>query len=408
MVFIQDLVISLFERIKEMSKTYKIMALAMLAVTVVFLSMVIGGVGFSYDVICNGQKIGQISDLSVYEDARDIAAANVVSDDASSLELADLDFRLALTVNGGKSTAEELSSSILRNSSDVVTGYILTVDGEKKLYIGDKAAADQLMNERLSSFNVANAECSGSFTSEITFSEVYVDGDAVADTEELAALVNSLDVVTTANTVSTYSVPFETVTSRTSSKKAGYISVKTKGVDGVKEKTEVSTYLNGVLTESSVVSDVYVTEPVNEVIIVGTGKTSYSQTVQNASASGFVWPLAVKGIVTSHYGERGSGNHGGVDIACDKGVDIYAVKGGTVTFSGTYATYGKLVVIDHGNGVQTKYAHCSELYVKKGDTVVQGQVIAAVGSTGRSTGNHLHFEVVINGGRVNPEPYIGL
>ena len=83
-----------------------------------------------------------------------------------------------------------------------------------------------------------------------------------------------------------------------------------------------------------------------------------------------------------------------------------AAASGTVAFAGYKGSYGYLVVISHGNGVQTYYGHCSQLYVKAGDTVAQGSKIAAVGSTGNSTGPHLHFEVRVNGMAYNPQNYV--
>jgi murein DD-endopeptidase MepM/ murein hydrolase activator NlpD len=87
-----------------------------------------------------------------------------------------------------------------------------------------------------------------------------------------------------------------------------------------------------------------------------------------------------------------SDTHHGIDIAAAKGADILAAADGTVTFAGWSGTYGYYVEIDHGNGLITRYKHCSKVNVKEGESVLQGQKIAAVGSTGRSTGNHCHFE----------------
>ena len=119
--------------------------------------------------------------------------------------------------------------------------------------------------------------------------------------------------------------------------------------------------------------------------------------------------LPVTGRITSRYGERSSlrrSTHTGLDIACNTGTDIKVVSNGTVTFSGKKGSYGNLIIVDHGNGVETWYGHCSKLYAKVGDTVTAGDVVAAVGSTGNSTGPHLHFEIRINGECVNPQSYV--
>ena len=119
--------------------------------------------------------------------------------------------------------------------------------------------------------------------------------------------------------------------------------------------------------------------------------------------------LPVTGRITSRYGEKSSlrrSTHTGLDIACTTGTDIKVVSNGTVTFSGKKGSYGNLIIVDHGNGVETWYGHCSKLYSKVGDTVTAGDIIAAVGSTGNSTGPHLHFEIRINGECVNPQNYV--
>jgi len=115
------------------------------------------------------------------------------------------------------------------------------------------------------------------------------------------------------------------------------------------------------------------------------------------------------GTITSRYGSNDSvrdHTHAGIDIGAPKGTPIKAAAAGTVTYSGNANDgYGYYVVISHGNGVQTLYAHCSKLLVKKGQKVSQGELIAKVGSTGNSTGNHLHFEVRKNGVTYNPQHY---
>lgn len=118
----------------------------------------------------------------------------------------------------------------------------------------------------------------------------------------------------------------------------------------------------------------------------------------------------VSGTVWSRFGSNDrvrSHTHTGLDIAAPKGTPIKAAASGTVTYSGNAGDgYGNYVVISHGNGVQTVYAHCSKLLVSKGQQVSQGEVIAKVGSTGNSTGNHLHLEVRKNGIAYNPQNYV--
>ena len=117
----------------------------------------------------------------------------------------------------------------------------------------------------------------------------------------------------------------------------------------------------------------------------------------------------ISGTITSRYGESSrlrKSTHTGLDISATTGTDIKAVASGTVTCAKYSGSYGNLVKIDHGNGVETWYGHTSKMYVKVGQEVKAGDVIAAVGSTGNSTGPHLHLEIRINGTHVNPQKYL--
>ena len=142
--------------------------------------------------------------------------------------------------------------------------------------------------------------------------------------------------------------------------------------------------------------------------------SSNSNSSSSSSGSGrisMVWPCAST-RVTSEFGKRNSPTagastyHKGIDIGASTGTAIYAAASGTVTEAGYSSSRGNYVVIYHSNGVSTAYMHCSALYVSSGDKVSQGQTIAAVGSTGISTGPHLHFSVIEDGTYVNPRNYV--
>lgn len=126
----------------------------------------------------------------------------------------------------------------------------------------------------------------------------------------------------------------------------------------------------------------------------------------------FIWPCPSSSRITSGFGGRSSptegasSNHKGIDIGASSGSDIVAPADGTVTISTYSYSAGNYIMINHGGGVSTVYMHCSKLLVSVGETVKKGQVIAKVGSTGYSTGPHLHFGVRVNGAYVNPSQYV--
>lgn len=140
---------------------------------------------------------------------------------------------------------------------------------------------------------------------------------------------------------------------------------------------------------------------------------SEAPSVAPAGRDGFAWPLPDgQGRVSSHFGHRadplGGGDraHHGLDLAAPEGTSILAVKGGVVRRAGLAGGYGNLVEIDHGDGVVSRYAHQSELAVAVGDRVEAGELVGRVGSTGRSTGPHLHLEVRVDGAPVDPEHFL--
>jgi murein DD-endopeptidase MepM/ murein hydrolase activator NlpD len=140
-----------------------------------------------------------------------------------------------------------------------------------------------------------------------------------------------------------------------------------------------------------------------ELIIAGDGEEA-QQVMAEGRRMVFAWPLS--GRITSQYGPRNGEFHHGLDIAGNTGEMIRAGENGLVTTVGYLPYYGNALIIDHGGGYKTLYGHASEFLVNKGDTVERGQPIARVGSTGRSTGPHLHFEVRINNKAVNPILYL--
>jgi murein DD-endopeptidase MepM/ murein hydrolase activator NlpD len=183
----------------------------------------------------------------------------------------------------------------------------------------------------------------------------------------------------------------------------GSSKIITQGDLGEAQVEALVTYVNGREREREILSSVTLKEPTVTVKAVGTKPKP-----KTASHGTYVWPLS--GRINSYFGGRyifGSYSyHSGIDIAGRYGATIVAADGGTVTFSGTKGTYGKLIIITHDNGTQTYYGHCSSLLVSSGTKVYQGQAIAKVGSTGRATGNHLHFEIRANRTSVNPLSYL--
>lgn len=186
-----------------------------------------------------------------------------------------------------------------------------------------------------------------------------------------------------------------------------------KNMDNITISEKYETQMQDFTTVEDAVSNLYVQKPQ---VIVAKNKTTSVGSVNTATtiaggkvSLGISLARPVSGIISSRFGARSSirsSAHTGLDIATSTGTPVLAAASGTVTFSGRKGSYGNLLVITHSNGVQTYYGHCSKLYVSAGTTVTQGQTVAAVGSTGNSTGPHLHFEVRVNGVAYNPQNYL--
>ncbi len=175
--------------------------------------------------------------------------------------------------------------------------------------------------------------------------------------------------------------------------------VKQEGSFGEKEVTNLITELNGKRIKKAVTDEKVISEPTNRIVVVGT------KVVSDRGTGEFAWPTN-GGYISSDMGSRWGSFHRGIDIARPSNYDIKASDNGVVTFTGWDGTYGNKIVIDHNNGYETVYAHLSEIKVDVGQVVPQGSVIGIMGSTGRSTGTHLHFEVHKNGAYKNPISYL--
>ncbi|MDD7796266.1 peptidoglycan DD-metalloendopeptidase family protein [Clostridium sp. 'White wine YQ'] len=171
-----------------------------------------------------------------------------------------------------------------------------------------------------------------------------------------------------------------------------------QGKAGTKEVLRDLTYENGVVISEQRISEKVITKATDSIIYKG-AKDPIS------SGVAFLDPPS-RGGITSSYGARWGSKHHGIDIAGNTGDPIEAAFDGTVADTGYNSIYGKMIVIDHGKGVETVYGHCSKILVSAGEKIKKGDLIGRIGTTGRSTGPHLHFELRVNGEAINPIKYV--
>ena len=315
---------------------------------------------------------------------------------------------LAIAPRGSVQSTEELTVSLMETVPQVREAWVLTVDG---VAAGACSTQDEvekaldLVKEGYSNENTTSVTLLGDVQINLDYLPAETD---LYDAETLAGAlmlpgeeeeVPLLTVETVEEVTYTQAIPAPTQEQTDPALLLNQRKTVKEGTDGLEERTDRVTRRCGVETGRETLSGEVLTEPAPQVVAVGTAQGV------DAARGRFIWPTT--GQITSPFGYRtifGSTSfHRGLDIANTTGTDILAAAGGTVTWAGPKGTYGNLLILDHGNGFTTYYAHCSQLLVKEGDTVDQGEKIALMGSTGRSTGSHLHFEVRWQNEPLDPE-----
>ena len=234
-------------------------------------------------------------------------------------------------------------------------------------------------------------------------SEQSVNDLKSGDLVNMEKTVTPLEVRTVESGKMSEPIPYETEKQETKDLYKGESLVAQEGVEGRQIVSGTITKVNGKEVKRNIKHKEVVSKPVKKIIKVG-----INDKPKTASSGAYAVPIKNAYVINSNgkFGSRWGRMHEGLDFSCPTGTPIYAADGGTVTKAATFGGYGNCVIIKHDNGQETLYGHCSKLNVTAGEKVYKGQVIAAVGNTGRSTGAHLHFEIHIGGSAVDPWSYI--
>ena len=224
-----------------------------------------------------------------------------------------------------------------------------------------------------------------------------------------------LSVRVTVSSILTEEIPFDTVYQNNANVTKGETKVLAAGAVGTLEIEYEIAQINGFSVEQKVLSETVVLAPVDKVVENGTkvvvaavapapSITASRGDPGEAQSGALAWPIRAK--INSPFGNRSRGFHSGIDIQAKTGEAVYSAEGGTVISASFFSGYGNQVTIDHGDGLSTMYAHLSKISVSVGQVVGRQELVGLSGSTGRTTGPHLHFEVRINGSPVNPVNYL--
>lgn len=283
----------------------------------------------------------------------------------------------------------------VKNTDKTEEGFLTTDDAFKLLTEGGKREAVYIAEKTESLESIAKRY--GMTLDEIkslnpNWEDPVTKGSKLKVLEKAPLIEMTLEEVV----VNVEDVPFQTVTKEDDTMIKTQRQVERAGVPGQRETSVRIQSQNGKTISSIVEGSRMSREAVDEIVRVGT---------KHSLATGkFINPTV--GRFTSPFGPRWGRFHYGIDIANSVGTDIKAADGGIVTRAGSAGSYGNLIIIDHQNGTSTRYAHLSRIDVKVGQAVEQGQSIAKMGNTGRSTGSHLHFEVRVGGVAQNPLNYV--
>lgn len=227
-------------------------------------------------------------------------------------------------------------------------------------------------------------------------------------TIKLVNVTPYLTVISKGTRTDTEIVAFDVITHTNTQLASGQTTIKQQGSDGSKLVTYSYVQKNGVDVSKQAIEEKELKSTVNQIVDRGPSRApinvAYSVSRGAGRVSGIAWPL--RGSINSYYGSRWGSFHTGIDIGGDTGEPYSAAASGTVVAAGWSGGYGNMILIDHGNGVVTRYGHSSKLLVSVGQHVSQGQTIGLVGSTGNATGPHLHFEIILNGDTLNPLNYL--
>lgn len=341
----------------------------------------------AYGLYINDEFIGCFTTKDQIQATLDSMLAKYTTNDSNEKVsfVDDVEIKKGLYIEDGISSESDIL--LLLNSQKQVEAYYTVVSGDSPSLIADKVG---ISYSELKSLN-PNIETSCQI------------GDQVLLNKAQPYL--SVQVVKTEDYDVT--IDYKTITTEDSTKYKGTQVITVEGSEGLSHVTAEVSYVDGYEANRTITSETVVKAPVNREISVGTKANGYSDAAWAASGGGFLWPVGgTGGYISSPFGYRWGTFHAGIDIAAPYGTNVYAAADGYVSKASWYSGYGNCIMITHSSGFVTLYGHNSKLLVSYGQQVKKGDLIARVGSTGDSTGNHVHFEIRQNGTKLNPSYYV--
>lgn len=379
---------------------------------ILLLTIVLLNVQVGFAVYMNGEELGSAKDLDTVDTVVSNAEAKLTELLGYEYDLGDSISLSTTLVTGREDTSKQLEEAIIGGIEEIASRAVIKVNGAVVGALTDENEANALLDSILREYKTPETTEIG-FREDVEIIRDYVTDDIIHTYASLFSALNpqnaysdySLTVVAKGTRMIEEDIPYEVEYRDDASMYQGAVQLITAGVKGRKVISESFECINGVEITHAVTGEIVTKTPVTEVAVRGTAPRP-----ETASKGVFIWPTT--GTFTSYFGYRddvwfAASFHRGLDIADSCGTEIVAADGGLVIFSGYMDSYGNIVKIQHDNGDVTWYAHCDELLVEEGERVCQGELIAYMGGSGDTTGDHLHFEVHPGGGSaVDPLCYL--
>lgn len=386
---------------------FPLVSVALLAGTVWFWNQQNYGLYLSYGE--EGSAV--VADESVFDTASEMMNQRMMFETATATEINTVaTYQLGIIEESQFTDAATICDDLIRSSDDVISEACgVYINGELggvvrsstdlryvlETILREKKEEEKALSvDYLESLELVN----GLFpTSSILSTDVFRD-----------RMESQLHICVVKEETTEEEIPYKTITQKDDSQYTDYSEVVQEGKNGLRTCVDRVSYVDGEEISREEVSQEVTEEAVSRIVVVGTKKRPTGKIPGEASGI-FTWPSPIVRNISSYFGARWGTTHWGLDFSNGNsyGQTIVAADGGTVSYVKLHNYgYGYHLLIDHGNGYQTMYAHASEILVSAGEKVAKGQPIALIGSTGDSTGAHLHFEIIKNGQKVDPLPYL--
>lgn len=384
----------------------------------IIIAAVSGTIGVSYVYITDNKPnayevcVGDKIVAYIKEDNNAVDAVRALGEEVEkrfgSSELKNiLTFNKAQVANSFITDKSKLRNVVLSNASIEIEVYALLSDGKEIAIVGNEAEGKQVL-DKLREYYSAKSLITvkeSKIKNNITYSKKKDMLSRIQDVDKIVEAVieaNSkkpiITVETIGNTEIKQAIAPPTTITYSNDMLVGQSKVTSGGKEGQKLVVKEVVMENNKIMSSKFISEKVITAAQEKIIVKGKKAAAVTSKTLLSSPS--------RGTISSSFGMRWGKMHEGLDIAAPTGQPILAALDGTVTFAGWQNGYGNFIKLKHSGGVETAYGHCSKIEVKVGESVKKGEKIGEVGSTGNSTGPHLHFEVLVNGVQKNPAGYL--